>query len=284
MVDQSISMNVNDTLELDYLVEEVSDSVVSFNKNPNGKSDTYVSRNSYIFDPNGTGTYEFELNGQIIEVEVTDIPDSGLSHYYNAKQESGTSTFTDLEGSKDLSAGGSPTLETGINNHQTMRYDGSDDEHTDSSPMALGTDDAYTVGMVFELVDTNTSSQRTIFKNGDSGENDGVQFFEANSDDWQHNHDGSTVVGDWGALDTNPHIFVATYDGTTSIVDFDKTEVLNANVGLNPLSDQFSLASLGGSGYINIRVGEFTHYTEFKNDTERNGLTDYFASEWDITV
>jgi hypothetical protein len=126
MVDQSIRMNVNDTLELDYLVEEVSDSVVSFNKNPNGKSDTYVSRNSYIFDPNGTGTYEFDLKGQTIEIEVTDIPDSGVARWTFDDADTQSGTAIDTWNSNVGTINGATTGISGQYN-QAYSFDGVDD-------------------------------------------------------------------------------------------------------------------------------------------------------------
>lgn len=66
-------MNINEILELDYLVEEVSNSDISYNKKPGSVSESYVTRNLYVFDPNDTGLYEFEVGGSVVEVDVTDF-------------------------------------------------------------------------------------------------------------------------------------------------------------------------------------------------------------------
>jgi hypothetical protein len=79
MVDQKIKMNTSETLEIDYLVEEVSRDVVTINKEPSGLSESYYSTDTYVFDPSGAGTYEIEIKNQVIEIEVTDIPDSVVS-------------------------------------------------------------------------------------------------------------------------------------------------------------------------------------------------------------
>lgn len=113
-----ISMNVDEVLELDYRVEESSDSVVNFKKNPNGKSDYYISTDTYVFKPNDTGIYKFELNGQVFEVEVFDIPntvlddfeDQNMSEYTNG---SGWEFISGFNGSYAVSSpfGGSNTTD-----------------------------------------------------------------------------------------------------------------------------------------------------------------------------
>lgn len=76
MADKSITMNVDEVLELEYLVEELSDDSVTYNKNPSGKSSSYISTNTHVFSPDGIGLYELDINGQIIEIDVVDITDS----------------------------------------------------------------------------------------------------------------------------------------------------------------------------------------------------------------
>lgn len=75
MVDKIFTMNINEVLEIEYLVEEVSsDSSVTV-KSGDSSDLGYISRNTGILNPSSTGTYELELNGQIIEVNVTNIID-----------------------------------------------------------------------------------------------------------------------------------------------------------------------------------------------------------------
>jgi hypothetical protein len=87
MADQTIRMNVGNTLEIDLSVQEMSSSSISFNKNPSGKSDAYISKNIYIFNPNGSGTYELEIDGQIIEIEVIDIPQGVIDNFEAASSD-----------------------------------------------------------------------------------------------------------------------------------------------------------------------------------------------------
>lgn len=73
MVDKSITMNANEVLELDYLVEEIDDDSVDYVQNPNNDSGSHISENTHVFNPSGSGTYQLDLNGQIIEIDVIDI-------------------------------------------------------------------------------------------------------------------------------------------------------------------------------------------------------------------
>lgn len=78
MVDKKISMDIDDVLELDYLVEEITNSSSVSVSSGNSADVSYMSRNTGVLNPSRTGTYELEINGQIIEVNVADIPDSGV--------------------------------------------------------------------------------------------------------------------------------------------------------------------------------------------------------------
>jgi hypothetical protein len=131
MVDQKIKMNVNETLELDYLVEEVSRDIVTINKSQGSVSDNYISKEKYIFDPQSTGTYELDINGQIIEIEVTDIPDSGVARWTLDDANTDNGTAIDTWGSNDGTINGATTGLTGANQTYTTNeaysFDGSED-------------------------------------------------------------------------------------------------------------------------------------------------------------
>jgi hypothetical protein len=93
---ENISMNINDTLELDYLVEQIDDSTIDITDEPskNSYSLDYGRKQFGIFDPTDTGTYKLDINGQTIEIEVTDIPDSGIFRY-DFEDDSDSSTAID---------------------------------------------------------------------------------------------------------------------------------------------------------------------------------------------
>lgn len=76
MVDKSITIRDTEILELKYLVEEIGDDKVTYDKKPGEISDNYVSKREYVFDPKDAGVYQINLDGQTIEIEVTSVPDT----------------------------------------------------------------------------------------------------------------------------------------------------------------------------------------------------------------
>jgi hypothetical protein len=80
---KQIRMNIDETLELDYLVEKVSDDAINISSRPSNDATSvdYVSVQKGIFNPQNTGIYQLDINSQTVEIEVTDIPDSGVSRW-----------------------------------------------------------------------------------------------------------------------------------------------------------------------------------------------------------
>lgn len=132
---EKIRMNVNDTLELDYLVEKVSRNAIDVANEPNNVSTSidYISTETGIFDPPDTGTYQLNINGQTIEIEVNDITDSAVLNttaddYDGAK-------WVDTIGSNNVpDVSGDPSVVNDqINGYPAVYYDGSDISQTTSS-------------------------------------------------------------------------------------------------------------------------------------------------------
>lgn len=95
-VDKSITMNLDQILELDYLVEEITDNAVKIKSDPTGNlSKNYVTKNKFVFDPPQAETYQLEINNQIIEIEVIDIPANGDYQWY-VDEASGTTLMADV--------------------------------------------------------------------------------------------------------------------------------------------------------------------------------------------
>lgn len=78
---EKISMKIDETLELDYLVEKINSNAANIKSEPENVSASldHIKTESTIFDPPDSGTYEIKISGQIITIEVIDIPDSTLT-------------------------------------------------------------------------------------------------------------------------------------------------------------------------------------------------------------
>jgi hypothetical protein len=132
MVEQ-ITMNVDETLELDYLVEQIIDDEANITTQPSNVSTSidYIKKQSAIFNPPDTGTYKIDINSQTIEIEVTDIPDSEadqkLRHRWTYDEGSGTA-IADSIGSANGSINGASWVTGDWAGNTALDGDGSNDD------------------------------------------------------------------------------------------------------------------------------------------------------------
>lgn len=84
-----ISMSVNDTLELDYLVEQIDDNTITIASEPNNVSTSVdcVNKRYGVFNPPETGKYQIDINGQIVEVDVFNLPNNNGEIYKDGELE-----------------------------------------------------------------------------------------------------------------------------------------------------------------------------------------------------
>jgi hypothetical protein len=188
MVDEKIKMNVNETLELDYLVEEVSRDIVTIDKNPSGLSDHYISEEKYVFDPSGTGTYKISLKNQVIEIEVTDIPDSGVSRWTFDDDDTESGTALDSWGNNDGTISGATTGVTGAN--QT--------NDTAEAYSFDGTGDVINMGQTLGLVDTDHTVAAWVKTGSDSDQHLAGRFGSNASERWHYRI--NEVSGRWSMV------------------------------------------------------------------------------------
>jgi hypothetical protein len=288
---EKISMNVDETLELEYLVEQISDDTISITDEPTSGSSSvdYIATQKGVFNPSETGTHKLDINGQTVEIDVTDIPDSGLLHNYDAQSlgySNGTtvSIFSDKEGSNDASANGSPTMDTSaINGHEAVGYDGSDDEHLAPSAATLGTSDAYCFAGVVRP--RTVSSTVHIYENGVSNGGYTTGFRDdSNTHEWDIYHQGVFYEGSGSTSpqpygDTN-YIVIMTYDGSTITLEINGTIVQTVTKNVNSPSGDLSIGSRGGTRWAHLYVGQLLFYDEHKSSAERDEIRSGLESKW----
>jgi hypothetical protein len=125
---ENITMNVDDTLEMDYIVQQISDDTieVTSDQSTNSYSINYLNKQVGVFDPMETGTYKLEINGQTIEIEVTDIPDSVVSRW-RFEDDSETSTAIDSEGTVGGTINGANYDSDSKEGNSSLHFDGVDE-------------------------------------------------------------------------------------------------------------------------------------------------------------
>jgi hypothetical protein len=264
-----IKMNVNEKLELDYLIEEVSRNTITVNKDPNGSTINYVSKEIGVFDPQGTGTYELDINGQIIEIEVTDIPDSAI-HQWKFDEGSGT-TAGDSNGNNDLSLSGMTwTSDASAEGGYVLDFDGTDDTADGSaiSAFAPSNDHSFAITLDLDNFNTNPSAaeQVGVSSNG-SGINSeiGISFGNSTSDRYElaFYDSNSNLVGT-GSAD------VSAYSGLTRICHTWDSSALSLNIYINgsSVSNDSNGANIDGasSGFYLGHNGNDNKYADGRMD------------------
>jgi hypothetical protein len=250
---EKISMNVNETLELDYLVEQMTDDTIDITSEPNNVSTSinYIKKHSGVFDPPDTGTYKLDINGQTVEIEVNDIPDSVVS-LYDFEDNSDTSTAIDMRGSNDLTVNGSSYSTTSIVGSLSLSHDGQNDYAISQSATDLttqGSTDGFGFGgwvnpdplsgteHIFQLFNDSDNRAQAQY----SG--DGTQYNMAIS----VNGSFVSTSDDFGTADTNEdnHVWV-------NVNQTDMTFYEN-NIELVSLSHGLDITNIGSMKYVTGR-------------------------------
>lgn len=222
-------------------------------------------------------------DGTVLWTEGADIPDSGDLHArFDATELSlsdgdSVTTWGDATGNgHDLTDGGfSPNFQTNvINGNPVVRFDGVDD-FLDVAFSALSQPNQ--IFGVFQLT-TLPSGNNSMW---DSEGADRETFVvNADDDDWQI-FAGSNVRG--GSLDTDPHIHAALFDGPSSTVRIDGTEVASGDTGAQSL-DGFTLGSDNDQrAFVAVDVGEVLIYPQDKSGVQSD-VESYLSDKWGVTL
>lgn len=277
-------MNVNDTLELDYLVEQISDDTIDITSKPttNSYSMNYVNRRTGIFDPTETGTFQLDINGQVIEIEVTDIPNSVVNQYVAPNF---ANPWPDEIGTADMSIDGGLTTTT-IKNETFVTGDGTDDAGTSSADV-LGNRNQFGIAYTINTASADVGDYDVIAGLSDSGFNDVVRLRVVNDNaefDWRSGGSNDVLVEGDTIADGATHAVVINKTGNSSsdieiYVDDMNTDTATVvqSITADPTNWSYSgdwgfwAENINGSleDYINADIGTIEFNTEPYSQTER---------------
>ena len=215
---------------------------------------------------------------------ISSIPDTGLDHLWYGPEISDVSTWPDSEGSLDASASGSPTL-SDINGVQAVDYDASDYHQTDD-PAPFGNDNVWTAVAVVEPTDTD--SREPVLENGD--DNGFRLAIDFDASDYRVIHNGEEAVAA-GSPITDPQVIVATYDGSSTIMDVNKNEQINTSInppttptGAVDIAFSTSLPTdFEGADYEGV-TGAAGVEAAAADSNRRDELADLFADAFNIDL
>ena len=232
------------------------------------------------------GLKESGLRGSLrnVSVGIDAIPDVGLDHFYYAPSLTSVDPWTDEKGSIDLSANGSPQLvPDSINNEQAVEYD-SDDNHQGSSTGSFGADGEWTAAGIIER-SSSDSGFSVLFEVG-SGSNGYAILADENNSGYTVVHRGADQVTG-GSLDTDPHVYVATHDGSAIYLDIDGATAIDGATIDSPSdpTDHITIGERanGGEEFVGS-VGAGGHEAAFADSTRRDELTDLLAEPFGIST
>jgi len=177
----------------------------------------------------------------------------------------------------DLSANGAPELRETSGGLRYLFYDGDDDYHSHSQ--SLGVTQPAETWLVAEL-ETADGSRQDIITGDTSGGTDAFLTFVQNG--VFKIYSGTNVLG--GSEDTDRHIIGGIFDGGSSAIDFDGSEVSTGDVGSRDLDNSFYVGANGGGGNAaNVRVHEILGYVN-RDDSRRSDLRSYLSDKWGVTL
>jgi hypothetical protein len=283
MVDKSISMNINETLELDYLVEDSSKDIINITGEPNNANSSinYVKKHFGIFNPPEVGTYTLDIKGQIIEINVTDIPESGIARWTFDDSDTDSGTTIDSWGNNDGTINGATTGVTGANQtyptDQGYEFDGS------NNYIIIGDNESFE-GLteisvsIWVNYDNVTDEQYTICK-AETGINNTWQIKvmsgEFRSAFWDTS--GNPYGPNGGNLSTNQwyHV-VATYGSSESVLYINGNRISSDPTSGNNLRNTSSRVAIGSTGnpglYSNAILDDPRVYSKKLTDSEVSNL------------
>ena len=229
---------------------------------------------------------EFTTWRSLVDGErISALPDVGLDHFYYAPSLSSVDPWTDAEGSIDLSATGDPQLVAeSINNEQAVEYNGSDDRHQGASTGSFGSNGEWTAAGVIER-SSSDSDNSVFFEVGDGSNGYAVAAAEPSGGYGVVHRGVQQATG--GSLDTDPHVYVATHDGSAIYLDIDGSTIIDGETIDSPIdpTDHITIGQRadGGENLIGA-VGAGGHEAAFADATRRDDLTQKLGDAFGIAV
>lgn len=263
-------MSLDDTLELDEIIQEWSRN--NSNLNLNGDESSFdisgIQTKTSILNPKETGDYTITINGQELSVKVTSpstIPDSVVTRYnpdsLNLSDGDSVSTLTDSVSNNDLTGTGPIYRESVVNGRPVVRFDGTDDSLSGSFSTTIP--QPYTV-MLVQQCPPNSYDWTWESKDGSNG----LQV----RTDGSYRLDGSNNLDTASYNNGNFAVITVVYDGGDTQIRHNGSAGTSGTAKSQTLSSMVMGNSDYGSAYADVDYGEFVIYDQDLRGTQT--LTD----------
>lgn len=208
---------------------------------------------------------------------------ASLAHWYDATAITGlndgdtVSTWSDEEGTDDLSASGAPTYKTSIQNSEpVVRYDGSDDFHQVSYGSSLSQPNHYFA--VFHTRD-NADGNTEYWLDGDSNNTNASRDA---GDTYAMNAGGGTVSG--GSVTGSWFVMTSLFDGASSYMRVSGTQEISGDPGSSSAGGLTVGARPDGNNPVDADFGEVLVYDASLSSSDEGDVESYLGDKWGITI
>jgi len=207
---------------------------------------------------------------------ATTIPDSVVHHYDPTDETVGQkSAWNDQIGNKDLS-GTYEIISSGINNLQTARFDGVDDDVANSN---ISVSTLPFAAVFVSQYQGNPNNDDAFYFNPDTDKT--FMFRDRSDGDYQAFVGNTNPKG--GTADQDPHIFVVeALSGGGVRAEQDGTEIASAT-GVNGQIDGFTIGSRTGINFAEVDFGGF-FLTENHTSSDLNDLKTILSDKWGVSL
>lgn len=274
---KKIAMNLNDTLELDYLVEQVSDDAIDITSEPTPGSSSiqHAKKRFGIFNPSETGIHKLKIDGQTIKIRV--IPNGAVSRWTFDNTDTDTENVIDIWGSNNATNNGATTGVTGANEtystNEAFSFDGSND-YVDTTIESITP--PVSISLWCYLTDTGGTYGAFGNWNNTDAEDLYIQYTDTESS-WRLNTDSGVVLQPSQSFSTNTwqHI-VFTIDANKQSGYFDGNRVASSTTGTTATHKTVNNFAIGGTSSSknlwNGRIDDVRIYEKALSATEVSNL------------
>lgn len=217
----------------------------------------------------------------------TAIPDGGLQHEYDAREEtyvdqSTGDSFSDIKGSNNLSAVNTPVYNSdGINAQAAFDYQPADgDSHKGASPWQAGTNNEFTLAILYNARD-NSNDDVGLVSTHDEGNGIDIRL-EWSSNQYEVVFHGGDGIETGGTPSTSTEIAILAYDGQDYYFEVDDSDIFG------PITAGYSSSSSGAATVGDVQndydglVGHALYYNIFYNDEGRTNIHDGIRASWNL--
>jgi hypothetical protein len=311
MVDKSITMDVDETLELDYLIEEISRDKIKITNEPTADSSSvsYISRETGVFNPSETGVHKLDIDGQVVEVQVIDIPDSALTQDlvawyrfengdardYTATLEETFANSTAYDGTVNgatYQPNGGVTDFKNRANSGAFDFSGSNTNEVNLPGSAVQTGNATRTTMCWVKVFSDTGDRQMIVGSGNGNDSEAWEMEVYRVYNGSGERQGALGIHTWSGYNiTNENLislndwlhFAATHDGNPSNIQIylngQPVETENNNDSSSSLDTSSSFHRMGyseahgvGKHHFDGIIDDFRIYNRNLTDSEINDI------------